>query len=88
MPAAGGRNVRASGDATPARSAVYEIQAAGPGPRRNWCFALPVPIAVAALVTAPRLLPSDTPAAGRGRIDAPGALTATGGLLLLVYAIA
>ncbi|MEU9371975.1 MFS transporter [Streptomyces avermitilis] len=51
-------------------------------------FALPVPIAVAALIAAPRLLPADTPATGRGRIDVPGALTATGGLLLLVYAIA
>ncbi|GHF15818.1 MFS transporter [Streptomyces spiralis] len=51
-------------------------------------FALPVPLAVAALIAGSRLLPGDPASAGRGRIDIAGALTVTGGLLLCVYAIA
>ncbi|MEV5776145.1 MFS transporter [Streptomyces antimycoticus] len=51
-------------------------------------FALPVPIAVAALIAGSRLLPPDPPPTGRGRVDVAGALTVTGGLLLCVYAIA
>nr|WP_261399434.1 MFS transporter [Streptomyces misionensis] len=50
-------------------------------------FALPVPIAVAALLAGLRLLPADRRDGARGRIDVPGALTATGALVLLVYAL-
>ncbi|WP_235215347.1 MFS transporter [Phaeacidiphilus oryzae] len=48
---------------------------------------LPAPIAVLALLAGLRLLPADPPAGERARVDVPGALTATGGLVLLVYAI-
>ncbi|MDT0610977.1 MFS transporter [Streptomyces lancefieldiae] len=50
-------------------------------------FALPVPIAVAALLAGLRLLPADPRGSARERIDVPGALTATGALVLLVYAL-
>ncbi|MFF3195861.1 MFS transporter [Streptomyces misionensis] len=50
-------------------------------------FALPVPIAAAALLAGPRLLPADPRDRARERIDVPGALTATGALVLLVYAL-
>ncbi|SEE12870.1 drug resistance transporter, EmrB/QacA subfamily [Streptomyces misionensis] len=50
-------------------------------------FALPVPIAMAALLAGPRLLPADPRDSTRERIDVPGALTATGALVLLVYAL-
>ncbi|MBB5937591.1 MFS transporter [Streptomyces zagrosensis] len=50
-------------------------------------FVLPVPIAVAALVAGSRLLPADPPAASRGKIDVPGAVSVTSGLLILVYAM-
>ncbi|WP_282190414.1 hypothetical protein HEP84_56905 [Streptomyces sp. RLB1-33] len=40
-----------------------------------------MPMAIAALVAAPRVLPPDTLTTERARIDVPGALTATGGLL-------
>ncbi len=51
-------------------------------------FALPVPIAIAALIAGRRLLPVDPPSPAREKTDVPGALTATGGLVTLVYAIA
>ncbi|WP_037857862.1 MFS transporter [Streptomyces sp. NRRL S-340] len=50
-------------------------------------FALPVPIAAAALLAGLRLLPADRRDGARDRIDVPGALTATGALVLLVYAL-
>nr|BFD86893.1 MFS transporter [Streptomyces sp. Xyl84] len=50
-------------------------------------FALPVPIAVAALLAGLRLLPADRRDSTREKIDVPGALTATGALMLLVYAL-
>ncbi|MFE2376153.1 MFS transporter [Streptomyces sp. NPDC059398] len=50
-------------------------------------FALPVPIAVAALLAGGRLLPADPRGGAREKIDVPGALTATGALVLLVYAL-
>ncbi|MGV9354467.1 MFS transporter [Streptomyces misionensis] len=50
-------------------------------------FALPVPIAVAGLLAGPRLLPADARDRAGERIDVPGALTATGALVLLVYAL-
>ncbi|MFD7923262.1 MFS transporter [Streptomyces sp. NPDC059740] len=50
-------------------------------------FALPVPIAVAALLAGLRLLPADRRGGAREKLDVPGALTATGALMLLVYAL-
>ncbi|MEU1330623.1 MFS transporter [Streptomyces sp. NPDC005865] len=50
-------------------------------------FALPVPIAAAALLAGPRLLPADPRGGARGKLDVPGALTATGALVVLVYAL-
>src|SRR4051794_12630122 len=54
----------------------------------RWTFLLPVPIALALLVAAPRLLPRDIlgPSARRA-FDVPGALTLTTGMLLLVRTI-
>ncbi|MET9147209.1 MFS transporter [Streptomyces sp. NPDC004042] len=50
-------------------------------------LALPVPIAVAALLAGLRLLPADPRGGDRERLDIPGALTATGALVLLVYGL-
>jgi MFS family permease len=54
----------------------------------RWTFLLPVPIALALLVAAPRALPRDilSPTARRA-FDIPGALTLTGGMLLLVHTV-
>ncbi|WP_223167978.1 MFS transporter [Nonomuraea sp. SYSU D8015] len=52
-----------------------------------WIFLINVPIGVAALLAAPRLLPADPPlnrGGLRARLDLPGALTGTGCLLALV----
>ncbi|MGW7096331.1 MFS transporter [Streptomyces sp. NPDC054874] len=52
----------------------------------RWTFAVPVVVAIAALVLTPRLLP-DT-AANRGRsLDLPGALLATAGITLASYGL-
>jgi EmrB/QacA subfamily drug resistance transporter len=50
-------------------------------------FFLNVPIGVAALLLAPRIVPESRLANVRRRYDPFGAVTVTGGLLLLVYAI-
>jgi EmrB/QacA subfamily drug resistance transporter len=50
-------------------------------------FFLNVPIGAAALALVPRIVPDSRLATARRRFDPPGALTVTGGLLLLVYAI-
>ncbi|MGW4271149.1 MFS transporter [Streptomyces seoulensis] len=50
-------------------------------------LALPVPIAVAALLAGLRLLPEDRRGGTREKLDVPGALTATAALMLLVYAL-
>ncbi|MEW1694951.1 MFS transporter [Streptomyces sp. NPDC091278] len=52
-------------------------------------FAVPVAVAVAALLLAPRLLPPAprTGAAGRRSLDLPGALLATGGIVLASYGL-
>jgi EmrB/QacA subfamily drug resistance transporter len=50
-------------------------------------FALPVPIAVVTLLAGLRLLPADPRGGAREKLDLPGALTATGALVLLVYAL-
>src|SRR5205823_3674534 len=50
-------------------------------------FFLNVPIGVAALLLAPRIVPESRLEALRRRFDPLGAITVTGGLLLLVYAL-
>jgi EmrB/QacA subfamily drug resistance transporter len=50
----------------------------------RWCLYVNVPIAIIAAVAASFVL-VETRAAGRTRYDIPGALTATGGLVALVY---
>ncbi|MGW6368653.1 MFS transporter [Streptomyces niveus] len=47
----------------------------------RWSFAVPLLVAGAALVLAPRLLPATPPGAGRS-LDLPGAVLATGGITL------
>ena len=54
----------------------------------QYIFFLNIPIGAAALVLAPRLVPDSRPATVRRRFDALGAITGTGGLVLLVDAIA
>jgi EmrB/QacA subfamily drug resistance transporter len=51
----------------------------------RWVFLVNIPIAVAVLVTAPKLLPS--PTGQRGRLDLAGALLATAALSLVVFAV-
>src|SRR5258706_776696 len=53
----------------------------------QYIFFLNVPIGAAALLLAPRVVPESRLAAARRRYDPFGAVTVTGGLLLLVYAI-
>ncbi|RSN64926.1 MFS transporter [Amycolatopsis sp. WAC 04182] len=52
----------------------------------RWTFLLPVPIALAALVAAIKLIPSYRPQTGGG-YDFPGAITGAAGSLLLVFAV-
>jgi EmrB/QacA subfamily drug resistance transporter len=53
----------------------------------QYIFYLNVPIGVAALALAPRIVPDSRLSTVRRRFDAAGALVGTGGLVLLVYAI-
>jgi EmrB/QacA subfamily drug resistance transporter len=53
----------------------------------EYIFFLNVPIGIAALLLAPRIIPESRVEAVRRRFDPLGALTVTGGLLLLVYAL-
>jgi predicted MFS family arabinose efflux permease len=53
----------------------------------EYIFFLNVPVGVAALALAPRMVPESRLETARRRYDPLGALTVTGGLLLLVYAI-
>jgi len=52
----------------------------------RWAFLVNVPVALAALVAAPLVLPESRPAQ-RPRMDLPGAVTVTAGLLALVYGL-
>ncbi|WP_205215162.1 MFS transporter [Amycolatopsis albispora] len=52
----------------------------------RWTFLLPVPIALAALVAALKLIPQYRPETGSG-YDFPGAITGAAGSLLLVFAV-
>ena len=54
----------------------------------EYIFYLNVPIGIGTLLLAPRIVPESRVAAQRRRFDALGALTGTGGLVLLVDAIA
>jgi EmrB/QacA subfamily drug resistance transporter len=53
----------------------------------EYIFFLNVPIGLAALVLAPRIVPESRLEVARRRFDLFGAVTVTGGLLLLVYAL-
>jgi EmrB/QacA subfamily drug resistance transporter len=53
----------------------------------EYIFFLNVPIGIAALVLAPRIIPESRLDAARRRFDPLGAVTVTGGLLVLVYAL-
>src|SRR5207253_1188161 len=53
----------------------------------EYIFFLNVPIAAAALLLAPRIVPESRLEAVRRRFDPLGAITVTGGLLVLVYAL-
>jgi len=53
----------------------------------EYIFLLNVPIGIAALLLAPRIIPESRLEAARRRFDPLGAVTVTGGLLLLVYAL-
>ncbi len=53
----------------------------------RWVFFLNVPIGIAALALAPRLLPRHQPSSEHDRLDLPGAATVTAGLLALVYTV-
>ncbi|HZC13074.1 MAG TPA: MFS transporter, partial [Thermoleophilaceae bacterium] len=54
----------------------------------RWTFLLPVPIAIAVLIAAPRVLAKDPPAAGPRRgFDFAGAATITAAMLLLVRTV-
>ncbi len=54
----------------------------------EYIFFLNVPIGATALLLAPRIVPDSRLATERRRFDAAGAIASTGGLVLLVYAIA
>ncbi|MFF3319600.1 MFS transporter [Streptomyces sp. NPDC003035] len=52
----------------------------------RWAFFVNVPVALAVLLVAPVVLKESRPAV-RPRLDVPGAITVTGGLLALVYGL-
>ncbi|SFI16386.1 drug resistance transporter, EmrB/QacA subfamily [Streptosporangium canum] len=52
----------------------------------RWAFLINVPVAVLVVVLAPSVIPDSRPA-GRSRLDVPGAVAVTGGLLTLVYGL-
>ncbi len=56
------------------------------GPGWEWIFYINVPIGLAMLALVVRYIPADA-SRKRGRADLPGAVTATGGLMAVVYAI-
>jgi EmrB/QacA subfamily drug resistance transporter len=54
----------------------------------RWIFFINIPVVVFAVLAVPRVLPESRMAAREGRgIDLPGALTATGGLVAVVYGL-
>jgi EmrB/QacA subfamily drug resistance transporter len=57
------------------------------GPGWRWIFFINVPIAVFAVLLAPRILP-ESRTAGNEKFDMAGAVLLTGGLLVLIYTLA
>jgi EmrB/QacA subfamily drug resistance transporter len=57
------------------------------GPGWRWIFFINIPFGLAALVLSPRLLNESRAAVARRSYDPAGALTSTGALVLLVYAV-
>jgi EmrB/QacA subfamily drug resistance transporter len=53
----------------------------------RWIFYINIPIAVFALLMVPRVLPESRAARAGRRVDVPGAVTATGGLVAVVYGL-
>jgi EmrB/QacA subfamily drug resistance transporter len=54
----------------------------------RWTFLLPVPIAIAALIAAIKVVPDEgTPGRSGAGYDLPGAITGAGAMLLLVYTV-
>src|SRR5829696_1026176 len=54
----------------------------------RWTFLLPVPVALALLIAAPRVIRADRPQLGsRRRFDVPGAVTITAAMLVLVRTV-
>jgi EmrB/QacA subfamily drug resistance transporter len=53
----------------------------------RWIFYINIPVVLFALVMVPRVLPESRMARGSNRIDVPGAVAATGGLVAIVYGL-
>lgn len=53
----------------------------------RWIFFVNIPIAVVALILVPRVMPESRMARAGRRLDAVGAVTATGGLVAVVYGL-
>jgi len=53
----------------------------------RWIFYINIPVVVIALFMVPRVLPESRMARQGQRIDVPGAVTATGGLIAIVYGL-
>jgi EmrB/QacA subfamily drug resistance transporter len=53
----------------------------------RWVFLVNVPLGLVLVPAALRILPDDGRTRSRGRVDVVGAVTGTGGLMLLVYAV-
>jgi MFS family permease len=57
------------------------------GPGWRWVFYVNVPVCIVVLIALPVLVSGDDRRAGRGGFDLVGTVPATGGLMLLVYAL-
>jgi MFS family permease len=53
----------------------------------RWIFYVNIPIAIFALIMVPRVLPESRTVRASRRIDVPGAVTATGGLVAVVFGL-
>jgi MFS family permease len=52
----------------------------------RWVFFINVPVGIAIALAAPRVVP-ESRAAAQARLDVPGAVTVTAGLVALVYGL-